>query len=75
MSENNTISITLTDISVNNILTLVYSTIMTESEVQKNLEKDKIAASKAKFETAMKTLNKNGGLDKLVEEISKKFLG
>lgn len=39
------------------------------------IEKDKIAASKAKFETGMKTLNKNGGLDKILSQVVGKFLG
>lgn len=39
------------------------------------VEKDKIAASKAKFETAMKNLNKHGGLDKVMGQLVNKFLG
>lgn len=39
------------------------------------IEQQKIAANKEKFNTAMKTMNKNGALDKLMAQIAGKFLG
>lgn len=39
------------------------------------LEKDRIAASARKWETAMKTMNKNGALDKIMGQVVNKFLG
>lgn len=39
------------------------------------LEQQRIAASKEKFNTAMKTMNKNGALDKIMGQVANKFLG
>ena len=39
------------------------------------IEQQRIAAGKEKFNTAMKTMNKNGALDKIMGQIANKFLG
>lgn len=73
--ETNTITITLTDTSLNTIIKFVSENIFKQNEIDERIERDKISANKEKFELAMKTMNKNGTLDKVISQIANKFLG
>lgn len=73
--ETNTITITLTDASLNTIIKFISENIFKQNEIDERIERNKIAANKEKFELAMKTMNKNGTLDKVISQIANKFLG
>ena len=73
--ETNTINIALTDASLNTIIKFISENIFKQNEIDERIERNKIAANKEKFELAMKTMNKNGTLDKVISQIANKFLG
>lgn len=77
--ETNTITITLTDASLDNLMEQIINykliTETKERDFKEKLERDKITANKEKFNTAMKTMNKNGALDNLLAQVVNKFLG
>jgi hypothetical protein len=78
MSDTNTISLTfskdfqpLIEIAVNDFRQYLKDKIQNELVI----EQAKIKASKEKWNSALKTLNRNGALDKLLFQLTDKFMG
>lgn len=70
----NNINIQLTDAGLEQFFKFITEITKEQRENQLVLEKERISANKAKWETAMKTMNKNGALDRIMIQVVDKFM-